>query len=543
VLSEPELEIRDALKRLRAEGVERLGERVVELVAGWATLSAKPVWDADTRAAARVLAASAHRLAGAGGTFGFPGISAAAAPLEVMLLGLCDRSTDAGGRMVQTTRFVEAVHTAWESGPILAAVPEAEAGTAAQSDGSEPIFLFAMPEEQAKLSAVITNLGYPVERGKDVSALAGYPTTRLAAAVVDDAVPGALEICESLSSRCPVILLAQEDGFEARLLAARAGVTAVVAKPLVVNELADWLDHFASRGNQPRYSILVVDDDALLAEAYALALRRAGMLVSMVSDPARASEALAAAHPDLILMDMQMPGVDGIELAKVIRQTRRHLSVPIVFLSAEQDSARQIQARRLGGDDFIAKPVDLDRLVTLIKLRAERARALRAVMESDSLTGLLNHARFKERLALEMERARREETPLSLVIIDLDHFKNVNDTHGHLVGDRVIRGLARSLQKHLRRTDVIGRYGGEEFAVLLLDTTPDAAAPKMDRIRERFGETPFDGAAGAFRVTFSAGIAGNGGTTQPEALISAADAALYVAKRAGRNRVVRDGEA
>jgi diguanylate cyclase (GGDEF)-like protein len=239
-------------------------------------------------------------------------------------------------------------------------------------------------------------------------------------------------------------------------------------------------------------------------------------------------------------MDVQMPEVDGIELARVIRQTRRHLSLPIVFLSAEQDTARQLLARKLGGDDFIPKPVDLDRLVTLVRLRAERARSLRAVMESDSLTGLLNHARFKERLALEMERARREGKELSLAIIDLDHFKSVNDTHGHLVGDRVIRGLARSLQKHLRRTDVIGRYGGEEFAALLPSTAPEQAANRMSQIRERFAVTPFDGAHRPFSVTFSAGVAGSLQHEGPEALISAADAALYAAKRAGRNRVERE---
>jgi diguanylate cyclase (GGDEF)-like protein len=162
-------------------------------------------------------------------------------------------------------------------------------------------------------------------------------------------------------------------------------------------------------------------------------------------------------------------------------------------------------------------------------------------MESDSLTGLLNHARFKERLALELERARREGQELSLAIIDLDHFKGVNDTHGHLVGDRVIRGLARSLRKHLRRTDIIGRYGGEEFAALLPNTSPEQAAARLDKIRERFGATPFDGAHGRpFSVTYSAGIAGSGPHEGPEALISAADAALYAAKRAGRNRVERD---
>lgn len=530
-------EIRDALRRLRAEGVQRLGERVDEMVAGWSSLAARPAWDEEARQEARSLAAAAHRLAGAGGTFDFPAISAAAAPLEVMLLGLGHGDADRSEQIGQTTQLVQAVHEAWMAGPAERGAPQAEAAAAREQESAEAVFLFALPPEMAALSAVVGNLGYPLEQVAGMAGLAAQPQRRLAAAVVDDSLPDALEICAALSSRCPVILLAGQGSFPVRLAAARAGVAAVVAKPLEVNELADWLDHFAGHGGEARYSILVVDDDPLLAEAYALALRRAGMVVTLVSDPSRAIDALSAAQPDLILMDVQMPGVDGIELARVIRQTRRHLSVPIVFLSAEQDTGRQILARRLGGDDFIPKPVDLDRLVTLVRLRAERARSLRAVMESDSLTGLLNHARFKERLALELERAKRDGTELSLAIIDLDHFKSVNDTHGHLVGDRVIRGLARSLQKNLRRTDVVGRYGGEEFAVLLLGTPPAAAAALMSRIRERFSATPFDGAQGPFRVTFSAGIAGSTRQAEPEALISAADACLYAAKRAGRNQV------
>ncbi|WP_159995545.1 diguanylate cyclase [Roseomonas sp. 18066] len=535
-----ELEMRDALRRLRADGVQRLGERVRDLEAAWTALQPRRLaWDQAAREAVAELAASAHRLAGAGGTFGFPALSAAAAPLELILLGLRDEAIPSTDHIRQATLLIGAVAAAWEAGPDGHDSAAGPAAARSPAEAAEPVFLFAEPSERAMLSAVIANLGYAVTRLPELAE--GAETPRIAAAVVDDAVPGALELCRRLAGRAPLVLLAGESTFEARLAAARAGVEAVVPKPLEVNELADWLDHFAGTRAEAAASILVVDDDALLAEAYALALRQAGMQVTAISDPAQAIAAIAAATPDLVLMDMQMPGIDGIELARVIRQTRRNLSLPILFLSAEQDPQKQMLARRLGGDDFIPKPVDLDRLVDLVRLRAERARALRAVMETDSLTGLLNHARFKERLGLELERAQRHGMALSLVLLDIDHFKAVNDTHGHLVGDRVIRGLSRSLQKRLRRTDVIGRYGGEEFAVLLLNTAPEAAAEIIDGIRARFAETPFETTSGHFFCRFSAGVdgiaAGAAETTSGEALISAADAALYAAKRAGRNRV------
>ena len=523
----PEADLQEALRRLRDEGARRLGERVGVLASAWEALSRRP-WDAAVRAGISDLADSAHGLTGAGGTFGLPALSAAAAPLELILRGLCDGAEPASDRLHQADMLVTALTAAWEAGATPAMPGEF---AAAAHDPAEPVLLCAPAAAQAGLLGMLGSLGYTVRPAAE-----GVPPDGpLAAAVIDDALPDPLAICRALAGRCPLILLAEDTSFAARLAAARAGVEALVPKPLESHELADWLDQFAGIRAEARSSILIVDDDPLLAEAYAMALRQAGMQVTALSQPERTLEAISAAAPDLVVMDLQMPGIDGIELARVIRQTRRHLSLPVLFLSAEQDAARQMLARRLGGDDFIPKPVDLGRLVTLVRLRAERARALRAVMETDSLTGLLNHARFKERLALEIARSGRDGTPMSLVLLDLDHFKQINDQHGHLLGDRVIRSLARSLRKRLRRTDVIGRYGGEEFAALLLGTPPEAARSVIEQIRTRFAGLGFETERCRFSVTFSAGIAGRGGTA--EAVIAAADAALYAAKRAGRNRI------
>ncbi|HWL82783.1 MAG TPA: diguanylate cyclase [Roseomonas sp.] len=528
----PEAELHAAMHRLRADGIRRLGGRVRDLTALWEALTRRP-WDAAVRAGVAELSLAAHQLAGAGGTFGLPAISAAAAPLELLLRGLSESPEPDSERLHQAEQLVAALGAAWEAGGSHPAVVE-PSPTAPPAEAGEPVLLCAPAADQAGLQALLTSLGYAV-RGAGDEAPEALPKGSLVAAVIDDALPDFLAVCRHLAGRCPLILLSKDTGFQARLAAARAGVEAVVPKPLENNELADWLDQFAGARTESHASILIVDDDPLLAEAYAMALRQAGMQATALSEPGRTLEAITATTPDLIVMDLQMPGIDGIELARVIRQTRRHLSLPVLFLSAEQDTARQLLARRLGGDDFIPKPVDLGRLVTLVRLRAERARALRAVMESDSLTGLLNHARFKERLALEIDRSRRDGSALSLALLDLDHFKQINDRHGHLMGDRVIRSLARSLQKRLRRTDVIGRYGGEEFAVLLLGTAPEAAQTVIDQVRARFSALAFDTEQSRFSVTFSAGIAGQEVGAKAETMISAADAALYAAKRAGRN--------
>jgi diguanylate cyclase (GGDEF)-like protein len=159
-------------------------------------------------------------------------------------------------------------------------------------------------------------------------------------------------------------------------------------------------------------------------------------------------------------------------------------------------------------------------------------------MERDSLTGLLNHARFTDRLDHELERCRRSGGEASLALIDIDLFKDVNDKFGHVIGDRVLRNLAHTLTVGFRRIDIIGRFGGEEFGVLLLDTPPEAAWIVVDRVRQRFSEIQFATGKQPFSVTFSAGVSGSRAHFNSEEIVAAADASMYRAKAAGRNRVL-----
>ena len=383
------------------------------------------------------------------------------------------------------------------------------------------------------LLRALSGLGYEAVDGRS-----GVPDGCLAAVVCGNYDPD-LSLSRVLKNQARVVLADATPSFARRLAVARAGIEAIIATPVDTVELGAWLSDFETSGDrQQRLSILIVDDDALLAESYALALEAAGMDARVVTDPADALRHIAEVTPDLVLLDMYMPGASGLEVAQIIRQSRQTLPLPIVFLSAERDIAAQTQARQIGGDDFIPKPVDLTHLAATVRMRAERALALRQIMERDSLTGLLNHARFKERVTLELERSRRTGAPLSVALIDIDHFKQVNDTHGHQTGDRVIQALSQCLVGGLRRTDVVARYGGEEFGLLLLDTPVAAAESVLDRIRVRFSQIGHAGDETSFKATFSGGIAGTRKGTDSTAMIAAADAALYGAKRAGRNRII-----
>jgi diguanylate cyclase (GGDEF)-like protein len=401
------------------------------------------------------------------------------------------------------------------------------------------IHLFGAPDAFGGVAEALDALGYEIVASCCPAAFraASYAG---GAAIVSGAEPDAFELCAEIAAFCPVLLTTTDRTFEYALAAARSGVRGVLIKPYDPMEILDWLDDIIGEQQQARISVLIIDDDLILAEAYALAFEAANIGATVVTDPRRALDALADSSHDIVLLDMEMPGVDGLDLARIIRQSRKFLSLPIVFISAERNPERQFEARRLGGDDFIAKPAHLQQLVALVRMRAERAVALRSMMERDSLTGLYNHARFKERLNHELERCRRTGVELSLVLIDLDRFKSINDTYGHVTGDRVIRAIAHTLAMGLRRIDIVGRLGGEEFGVLLLDTPPPAAALVIDKLRARFGEIVFESAGRSFRVTFSAGLSGSREHGQMNPLLEATDAALYAAKGAGRNRIVAE---
>lgn len=193
----------------------------------------------------------------------------------------------------------------------------------------------------------------------------------------------------------------------------------------------------------------------------------------------------------------------------------------------------------MGADDFLSKPISDVRLVSAVQARASRARQLDNLMSRDSLTGLLKHVRIKDELETELARCRRHDQPMSVAMVDIDHFKQVNDTHGHAAGDQVIKALAQLLKQRLRTSDLIGRYGGEEFVVVLPECNGSGAMGLMEDIRRRFAALRFHPNGGEFQCTLSAGLVTvlPGHELAGAEVLARADQALYTAKRGGRNQV------
>jgi diguanylate cyclase (GGDEF)-like protein len=346
------------------------------------------------------------------------------------------------------------------------------------------------------------------------------------------------EIQRGRENPVPVVFFSVRDTIMARLEAVRAGSIAYLSKPVNIGNLIDKLDVMTSARAQEPYRVMIVDDSAALTAFHAAVLEQAGMVVKAVNDPLKVTEALLEFTADLILIDIYMPECNGMELAKVIRQLDAYVSIPIVFLSTENNLDTQLFAMGLGGDDFLTKPIQPEHLVSSVTSRIRRSLMLRSFMIRDSLTGLLNHTAIKDQLEGEVARAKRQKKPLSFAMIDIDNFKRVNDTYGHPAGDRVLKSLSRLLKQRLRACDLIGRYGGEEFAVVLVDADHAAAMKVLDTIRNDFCQLRQEADGKEFFVTFSCGIADVAQFPEANRLNDAADKALYKAKHAGRNRVM-----
>jgi len=291
---------------------------------------------------------------------------------------------------------------------------------------------------------------------------------------------------------------------------------------------------------QDAHRVLVVEDSPTAVAMIRRSLSQHAIESNSLSNPQQLLSVIEQYRPDLVLMDMYMPHCTGVEAMRVLRQLPAYQSLPVVYLSSETDMGMWIEALRLGGDQFLTKPCNPVFLAAVIKSKIERHREMQRASLHDSLTGLLNHSASKNRLDQLLLSAQPGDQ-LCVAMMDIDHFKSVNDTYGHPVGDQVIRSLGWLLKGRLRAWDIIGRYGGEEFLVVMRNTGLDHAYSVLDRIRADFASLPHDHGGGIMRATFSAGIAAYPIYATGNELTEAADNALLEAKRRGRNRIERAG--
>ena len=546
--------LQEKLRLLEVKFIESLQEKFFQMQAAMEQALASK----EARPPLLILHRLLHTLAGSAGTFGFTLLGKKANQLEIALKEILEQSELPSLNLYQFSGQLQEM-LFWarndpKDGDVIVVnerLPYIVDGvnTAIGPSGETSRLIYVVDDDPIlgeEIAVQLQFFGYETVVVVELLKLAGLVGQRMPAAIVIDlgfpagGMAGALEVLrlkQTLALSIPTIFISKDASFEARLAAVRAGASSYFSKPIDLVALTDRLDVLTGHHKKNPYRILIVDDDACSAEYYGALLSNAGMDVRLLHEPYNILREMAEYRPELVLMDVYMPNCSGVELAQLLRQDNLYLDVPIVFLSTERNYGRQLHAIESGGDDFLTKPIRPSHLLSSMTSRVERYRMLRDLIMRDSLTGLYKHSTLKEMLEREIIRAKRNKTPLSFAMIDLDHFKSVNDVFGHPAGDHVIRALSRLLQQRLRRADIVGRYGGEEFAVIFPDTKIQDAFQILETVRQVFGRIRHHTEKGGFCASFSAGIVELGAKDEAKQIIAKADETLYQAKGNGRNQV------
>jgi two-component system cell cycle response regulator len=314
-------------------------------------------------------------------------------------------------------------------------------------------------------------------------------------------------------------------------------------------------------GDGQEERILVVDDNPDNLEIISVRLSSRGFHIETATNGQEALERVRQAPPHLILLDVMMPLLDGYEVSRQIKNDEGLPYIPIILVTARDSTQDKVEGLDAGADDYLTKPINFPELEARVRsmLRIKRLqdeldqknrelevanKRLRKLSITDGLTELFNHRHVHELLHEEFERSKRSGEAMAVAMMDLDRFKQVNDTYGHPTGDVILYETAHILKETAREIDMVGRYGGEEFIVILPGTDEEAAQQFAERVRGRVEEHVYQDEAAEVRMTVSGGVASflPSANEDPDTLIKRADEALYNAKESGRNRVIRSSE-
>jgi diguanylate cyclase (GGDEF)-like protein len=348
----------------------------------------------------------------------------------------------------------------------------------------------------------------------------------------------------------PVLVFTASDGLSDRVQAARLGCRGFFQKPIVPTQVLAGIVQTLQQVQQDRSKLLIVDDDPQLLTLLHQMLATQGYDVTSLRDAQQFWEVLEQSSPDLLILDIELQGcvtpaisselnLNGFDLCQIIRNDPHWNKLPILFLSASTDTKTMQCGFEVGADDFLHKPIVPLDLFTRVRKRLEQGQ-LRQQTELDELTRVSNRRKSLQDLTRLLRLAQRQQKQLSLAILDLDHFKRINDLYGHEMGDQVLNYFGNLLKQSFRQEDVVGRWGGEEFVVGLYGMSKLDGAKRLTEVLQAFRQASFTTRDGrTFQVTFSGGIAqfcDDG--TDLQGLYHAADQALYQAKAQGRNQIL-----
>jgi diguanylate cyclase (GGDEF)-like protein len=527
-------EVDEEMAALRREYLRDAPERLAELRKDVAAFrQAEP-------GALESLSHRFHRLAGSGGAYGFSRVTEVARAMESRI------KTPPPLTAAEAELFDHAIEDL-EDGFDSAVLDSDGPSTFGRPPGFASRALIVMRQSPVRdeIVAALEKLSFELEiHSGEVDPWQIAPSKRPDLTVIGtDIGEDALVVSRYWSAPSPdrprAVVLADVVGNADRLRTAAAGIDAVFGPVGLAAEIAHFARGLARVGAPPSH-VMVVEDDPAQAQLIAAWLGQLNARVTLCGSAQAATEALATELPDLVLLDVDLPDVHGYAIARFMRLDPRLALVPIVFLTARRSLADEMEGLRAGGDDFLGKPVERSHLLQVVLTRTERGRRIRELVHRDGLTGLLNHATLMAELEFALAFAARHNEPLCFLMLDLDHFKRINDSHGHLVGDQVLVHVSAIFRRLVRTSDLIGRYGGEEFGIILRRCAASDGRKIAEKLRATLAATPMksrDGREIAPRV--SIGIATYAGDRERSAadLTAAADQALYIAKASGRDRV------
>jgi diguanylate cyclase (GGDEF)-like protein len=486
-----------------------------------------------------------HSLAGVGTSFGFPQVTALAKEGELECLAILHGESSLSATEIENwTRLVGAL--AHELSQPPTASPAGRTGMVTRIP--EVLLVSPDPAVAATLAPLIEQEGHaarPLATRAEASHALGQslPDALIVDAALEDG--SGYDVIDQLRAlpggeAVPVFVLGPRGGFLDKVEAIHGGADGYFEKPVDWKALMRRLQHLLDASQSHAARILSVEDDPQQASYLKSILESGGYEVAVCADPKRFETVLGEFRPDLVLMDILLPGISGYDLVRYLRQDERNAALPVLFLTTESQMQSRFRSAQVGGDDHLTKPIVPPVLLSVVASRLERARFLKNLLNRDGLTRLFTHTALIERAqALHAQKGRDPSRHFAWVMIDLDHFKSVNDRFGHPVGDRVLATLAALLRRRLRQSDTIGRYGGEEFVVLFEGLPEPEVLHLMGRVLEEFRDIDLEAPGKPpFRATFSAGVAMLTEDMTLDGWKKAADDALYAAKAAGRNRIM-----
>ncbi len=521
------------LKRQFAEGLpEKL--RALELAL-----------EASKRQGARLGEARmlAHRLRGSAGSYGFPALGEAMGVAEELLSAPPVRESGLHGFWEQVDRALLDARASASRG-----AEQSSFGAVANGGTTKPLLIVDDDPDFLRMFHGLAKklLIDVVSAASSEQALQRARSQPLLGAVLDvhlheeDSFALARRLRETPANEEIPIAFSSVDGrISTRVAALEAGGTKFFDKPISEESFGDLVQQFLRLSHAGQARVLIVDDDRDVAEHYFHCLRGAGFAVEVLPSADELVDKLEELRPDVLLLDVNLPHVSGIDVCRALRMSERWELLPILIVTAHLDPELRLQAFRAGASDVIGKPVLPEELLARVGVQEERVRLQRDRADKDPLSGLMLRRAFVEALQRPLSACAREKKPLSLVLLDLDRFKQINDTHGHLSGDRVIAGLGQLLRRRFRVEDLRARWGGEEFVLAFPGQGKTFAALAARRVLTEFAALRFSADDGTpFGATFTAGVAECPAEGYSLAtLIRSADALLYEGKRAGRNRV------